>query len=303
MMLIHKQRRIRRLLSYAVAFAVAFLAVTACAPQEPFEFSSKAPIEYKYSVVGPFGVAAYELGETAGDAGIRAYVPVGTDTPSPVVIWQNGTGVDIDTYVPIARHLASWGLVVIGSYDQQMASGGTGIEVLQGLPEWSRTSEHVLNGLLDLDAVSMVGSSQGAVGVINSHTRFAQGRQLRALAIHGLPTERAIEFFGLDFDYNVTGVTAPIFVMTGTEDDFISPIALNTAVFEQMKYSPLKVLGVSQDASHIELADDGGRMRGYLTAWLLSTLTGDAYASGAFVNGAEIKQNSSWITARVGNRN
>ncbi|MEJ8561944.1 hypothetical protein QTO30_12450 [Yoonia sp. GPGPB17] len=270
-----------------------------CADPKPHVFSTEAPIEYHYSQTGRYAAEVIEIA-TQGQAGhLRAYIPVGRQSERPVVVLQNGTGVDIDTYDALARHLASWGLIVVGSYDQQMGSGAAGIAILHNLQEWATLPGHPLNGRIDVDNIAMAGSSQGAVGTINAHTRFAEGRTIKALAIHGLPTRQAIDFFGLDLSYDVAGVTAPIFVMTGTEDEFISPIALNQASFNAMTYANLRVLGVAQDATHIEFADDGGRMKGYLTAWMLYRLTQDSYAAQAFEEPAEITLNPSWSIANV----
>lgn len=120
-----------------------------------------------------------------------------------------------------------------------------------------------------------------------------------ALAIHGTPTKQAIDLFGLDLNYDAGIITAPILVLTGTEDEFISPIRLNQAIFDGLTGPAMRVLAVAIGADHIELADDAGRFRGYLTAWLAFQLLDDPLAAQAFSGRAEIMSNPTWKQTEV----
>lgn len=283
----------------AAQIGAALLALGGCGETTPHHYKADAPIEYRYSQPGQYAERRIELSALEGQTQYAVYLPDDAGRPHPVVIWQNGTGVDIDTYDAIARHLASWGIVVLGHYDGQMGSGQAAITSLRHARQWADAPGHPLHARLDMDRVAMAGSSQGAVGTINAHTRFASGRALRTIAIHGTPSRQAIDFFQLELDYDASAITAPVFIMTGTEDSFISPVSLNQAIYDGLPKATPRALGVSTNADHIEFANDAGRMRGYLTAWLAFHLLGDHSAAQAFVGPAEITTNPDWSMAHV----
>lgn len=278
---------------------IALLVLGGCSTSTPHAYDPAQEIEYRYSAPGPFAVQKVALPPASGQPDGMAFIPIGHDGPAPVVVWQNGTGEPIATYDAIARHLASWGLAVLGSNDRQMGSGETAISLIGNAVLWSATPGHPLHGRIDAESFALVGSSQGAVSTINAHTRFALGRCATTLAIHGIPSRDAIDFFRLDIAYDASGVTAPTLVLTGTEDEFISPVSLNQLIFDGLSPSTLNLFGVARGADHIELAGDAGRFRGYLTAWLAFQLQGDTNAARAFLGPAEMVSNPTWMSVNV----
>lgn len=282
-----------------MAMLIAMLVLGGCGSPAPHTYRNSQSIEYHYSSTGPYEVSQVAVPAVFGRPGGAVFLPDGFDGRAPLVIWQNGTGVGIGTYDAIARHLASWGMVVIGSNDTQMGSGQRAINMLEDARLWSATPNHPLFKRIAADRFAFVGSSQGAVGAINAHSRFDAGRQARALVIHGTPTKEAIRFFGLDLNYDAEKITAPVLILTGTEDEFISPIRLNQAIFDGLDGPGLRFLGVANGADHVELADDAGRMRGYLTAWLAFLLSNDPHAAQAFLGPMEITKNPDWSVTRV----
>ncbi|WP_299689888.1 hypothetical protein [uncultured Tateyamaria sp.] len=273
--------------------------IAACAMPVRHGFDVARRIEHRYSVAGPYPVSRLRTPATFGRPGGVAYIPVNPDGPVPLVIWQNGTGETITTYDAIARHLASWGLAVIGSDDRQMGSGDRAIALLEDSKLWSRTPDHPLFGRILPQTFAFLGSSQGAVGSINAHTRSAEGRRATALAVHGTPTQQALDFFRLDLSYDATSITAPVLILTGTQDAFISPVRLNRNLFDSLSGPGLRVFGVAKCADHIALADDAGVFRGYLTAWLTFHLLGDPLAAQAFTGPTEIMTNPGWSVTDV----
>ncbi len=282
-----------------MAMLVALLVLGGCATSTPHIYDAEQEVEFLYSRSGPHSVMTSEIPATFGQPGGRLYLPEGHDGPAPLVVWQNGTGEPIGTYDAIARHLASWGMAVIGSEDRQMATGERAVAMLANARLWSMTRDHPLFARIDADTFALVGSSQGAVSTINAHTQYEIGRGATALAIHGTPTDEAIAFFRLDMDYDAGAVTAPTLILTGTEDEFISPLWLNRALFEGMRGPGLRALAVAHGADHIELANDAGRFRGYLTAWLLFQLLNDPHAAQGFIGRSEIMSNPGWSVADV----
>ncbi len=282
-----------------MAMLIVLMILGGCSTSTHHAYDPTQEIEYRYSNTGPYPVTPIAIPANYGELGGTAYLPDDHDGPAPLVIWQNGTGETIATYDAIARHLASWGMVVIGSNHRQMGSGETAVSLVENAELWSATPGHPLFGRIMASAFALVGSSQGAVGTINAHTEFATGRSATALAIHGTPTREAIDFFGLDLRYDASSITAPILILTGTEDDFISPVRLNRTIFDSLTGPALRVLAVAEGADHIELANDAGRFRGYLTAWLAFQLLRDRYAPEAFIGRSEIASNPGWSLTDV----
>ncbi|MFK7882183.1 alpha/beta hydrolase family protein [Roseobacter sp.] len=285
--------------SNALTTVIALLVLCGCSTSTSHTYDPAQEVEYRYGSVGPYTVARIKVPATFDQPGGAAYFPENHFGPAPLVIWQNGTGEPIGTYDAIAHHLASWGIAVLGSHDRQMGSGVRAIEMLENAHLWSATQDHPFFERISPNIFALVGSSQGAVSTINAHTRFAVGRNATALAIHGTPTKRAIDFFGLNLNYDARAITVPVLVMTGTEDEFISPIRLNQAIFDGLTGPGLRVLAVADGADHIELADDAGRFRGYLTSWLAFHLLEDVRAAQAFIGRAEIMSNSGWEQSQV----
>lgn len=216
-----------------------------CSTATPHTYNPRQAIEYRHSNPGPFAVRPLPIPAVFGQPGGMVYLPDDHDDPAPLVIWQNGTGEPIATYHSIARHLASWGMAVLGSNDRRMGSGHRAIALVESAALWSSTPDHPLHGKIRAETFAFVGSSQGAVGAINAHTRFATGRAATALAIQGTPTTEAIDFFRLNLSYDPREVTAPILVLTGTEEALISPIALNRDIFAGLKGSELRALAIA----------------------------------------------------------
>lgn len=107
--------------------AVPFIAVLlpgGCSILIPHEYDPAAPIEYRYNQTGPYGVTRVKLSGRDDRARYAVYLPDGAKHPRPMVIMQNGNEARINHYDAIARHLASWGLVVLGDDDKQMGTGG-----------------------------------------------------------------------------------------------------------------------------------------------------------------------------------
>lgn len=275
------------------------LLLSGCSSSAPHEYNPNAPIEYCYSQTGRYDVTRTELAVHGGKARYAVYSPESEQSLRPLVVLQNRTGEPIDTYDAIARHLASWGMAVFGSYDKQMGSGAAAIASLGHVGDWSVTPGHPLYGRIDMKSIGLAGSSQGAAGTINAQTRFLKGADVKAIAIHATPSRRAIDTFRLDIEFDASTITAPVFIITGTEDDFISPVSLSQSIFDSLQGPEMRVLGVSTDADHIEFAEDAGRVRGYLTAWLAYHLLDDPIAAQAFVGTAEIKANPSWSLVRI----
>ncbi len=285
--------------STGMAMLIVLMVLGCCSTSKPHVYDPIHEIEYRYSTTGPYPVTRIAIPAAFNQPGRSAYLPDAHDGQAQLVIWQNGTGEPINTYDAIARHLASWGMVVIGSNDRQMGSGQRATGLLKDAQLWSATPDNPFFGRISANTFAFVGSSQGAVSSINAHTQFTEGRGAAALAIHGTPSQEAINFFGLSLSYDASTVTAPILILTGTEDEFISPVRLNQAIFNSLAVPGLRVLAVADGADHIELAHDAGRFRGYLTAWLAYHLLGHPEAAQAFIGRAEIDSNSTWSLTDV----
>lgn len=284
----------------AVLF-IMVLILSGCSILIPHDYDPAAPIEYRYSQTGPYGVTRIELSGQDSQARYAVYLPDGEKRPRPMVILQNGNGARINHYDAIARHLASWGLVVLGSNDKKMGTGAAAIASLREVAEWTDTPGHPLHGRIDMDRIALIGTSQGAAGTINAQTNFTEGRNVRAIVIHATPSRRIVDTFGgnLDLDYDVSAITAPVLVLTGTTDYVVSPVRASQSIFNRLQGTQLRVLAAAKGGAHLEFIRDGGRLRGYLTAWLTYHLSDDPVAQQAFIGTAEITTNPNWSFVRV----
>ena len=172
---------------------ITLLVLGGCFTSALYACDLRQEIEHRYSSAGPLAVTPITIPAVRGQLISIAYRLTDRDGPAPLVIWQNGTGEPIATYDAAPRHLASRGEEVIGRNDWQMGLDHRAISLIENAALWSSTPDHLLYQSIRAETFALVGSSQGAVSNLNSHARFATGREAAALAIHGAPTEEAIE--------------------------------------------------------------------------------------------------------------
>ncbi|HMJ76448.1 MAG TPA: hypothetical protein VK507_10775 [Iamia sp.] len=277
----------RRALAVGVT-VVALLAVTALRPGAAgaatvIEAAYAAPGSWAVThetIAGPGGTTAYEVFRPTnlGAGGVR----------HPIVTWGNGSNAVPAQYAGLLTHLASWGYVVIASTS---TTTGTGTEILAGaqlLVTADTTPGSPYQGTLDTAHVAAVGHSQGAGGSVRA-TQHSGGLITTTVPIN-LPNRLWVS---PGDEYEPSQLTDPVLFLTGGLDLLIAgPLTMN-GFYAEVPGAAAK--GAVRFAGHNEVQGDGGRFRGYITAWLRYQLSGDATARAAFVGSPpEMNGNSGW---------
>jgi pimeloyl-ACP methyl ester carboxylesterase len=264
-------------------------ASTAAGPGEALN----PPIEAKYLATGPDTVRTQTVNDSAGKAIYQLYYPADlAGARHPIVTWGNGTGAVPGVYDGLLRHLASWGYAVVATTD---TTTGTGTTILNGaryLVERDDDPASVFHDRLDTHQIAAVGHSQGASGVINAATR-SDGLITTVVPL-GLPARWVQEKAQLPID--VTKLRVPILYLGGSLDVITPPAGILDYYNETSQPSGYAILRL---ADHFTEMGNGGRFRGYLTAWLDYQLRGDPHGASAFVGPSpEINTNLFWQDQR-----
>jgi hypothetical protein len=276
----------------SLAVGAAVLALLAVVVLRPGAAGAASVVESTYAAPGPWTVThetmpGYEVFRPTdlGAGGVR----------HPIVTWGNGSNATPAQYAALLTHLASWGHVVIASTS---TATGTGSEIMAGaqlLVAADTTPGSPYEGRLDTAHVAAVGHSQGAGGSVRA-TQHSGGLITTTVPIN-LP---ARIWVSPGDEYDPSQLTDPVLFLTGELDLLISsPFTVN-GFYAQVPGPAVK--GAVRGAGHNEVQGDGGRFRGYLTAWLRYQLAGDAVARTAFVGGpAEMATNGrwSWVGAKA----
>lgn len=205
----------------------------------------------------------------------------------PVITFGNGSYATYEEYEALLQHLASWGFVVVVA-DSSVTGDGT--EILGAahyIVDQNTNADSIFHQRIDTENIASVGHSQGAGGAINAATQSAN--LITATAVLDLPdpwwASRPVDVI------DVAQLTGPTFFMTGA-DDPVSTADPQAEYFDKTAGPAVRgrLLGVGHN-----WAADGEGFRGYLTAWLRFTLSGDQTAARAFVgDSAEILTDPRW---------
>ncbi len=228
-------------------------------------------IEARYAESGPEAVTTSIIGDDAGNDLYKIYHPTDLKAGLPLIVWGNGTGASPATYDALLTHLATWGFVVVDTY---VKNTGTGAEILAAaeyMVAESGASDSKFYGKIDASKVGLAGHSQGSTGVINAHTNFEHGSMVKAVVSIALP---ALKWCDPEDVYDTSRLSVPFLLLGGTGDGIISPVESNQAAFDGTPKSLPAVMGMAIGSEHSEIEGDGGRHRGYLTAWMRFQLLG-----------------------------
>lgn len=242
-------------------------------------------VEAHYEVAGPWSVA------TAEAPGYRLHYPADLGAGGvlhPIVTWGNGTGAVPTQYPGLLGLLASWGFAVVASTDTTTGTGSEMIAAAQYLIARNADPASVFYGTLDVTKVGAVGHSQGAGGAVNTATK--SGGLIDTVVPIALP---APIWVSPGDRFSVSELSCPVLFVSGANDVIISPDSALRSYFGQVPGAAAKAL--LKGAGHNTIQGTGGGFLGYVTAWLMYQLQGDAYARGAFAGTSpEINTNSGW---------
>lgn len=253
-------------------------------------------IEAKYMANGGYEVVVKENAVLQQFDKFIVYYPAeleGSDRQYPVIVLCNGSGTPLSKYPTVARHLASWGFIVVGT-EELYSWNAFGAEMCLRYLERLNDNEKLEDTLnifyhkVDFDNVGIVGHSQGGVGVINAITDTDhKGTYKAAVSLSPTNKELAHDLF---WDYDATLINAPIMLISGAGggDDWVVTGEQLQALYGDI-YAP-KLMARRLNTAHDAVLYSAN---GYVTAWFMWHLQEDEYAAGAFTGEhAEILSNS-----------
>lgn len=243
-------------------------------------------LEARYLAAGSFAVSVYEEPVLQPFKKYVIYYPSELETASrryPVIVLCNGSGTPISKYPALPAHYASWGFIVIGT-EEEYAWNGFGAEMcvrhlqrLNDSPQIAEDKANIFYQKVDMDRVGITGHSQGGVGVLNAVTAQENGGTYRA-AVSLSPTNKELAH-ALEWDYDASLVNIPTLLISGEGggDDWVVTGEQLEDIYRDLPGS--KIMFRRKNTAHNEVlyAADG-----YVTAWFLWQLQGDAEAGKAF---------------------
>ena len=215
-----------------------------------------------------------------------------SETKYPVVIVANGTGVKASKYKALFKHLASWGFIVAGNEDPSTYAGTSADATLSLLLSENETADSIFYQKLDTDHIGITGHSQGGVAVFNE-IKNNELSSMYICAVSLSPTQEDLaEAIGIP--YNPEGISIPVFVLAGTENDVITLDGME-AVYDQLAGSKVMARRICNNHGEILYKGDG-----YVTAWFMYWLQDDKAAGQAFFGeDAELLENKLYQDAKV----
>lgn len=278
-------------------------------------------IEKKYTALGDKAVSYREY--DAADPVIGKYAVwypselESLDRVYPVVIWANGTGSKSATYEAFLTHLASWGFIAVGNDDENSRTGASLNAAIEFLLAENERADSIFYHKLDLDHVGIGGHSQGGPAVFNMVTNQAHGDMVKALYAVSATSSYHTEVFRDGWEYDISKVHIPTFLTAGTgafdagtttdkeqESDekagIMQGICPLWSLDENFTLLPDDIQKVIARKTGVDHGDSHLQCDGYMTAWFMYWLQGDAEAGRAFFgDNAEIVANPNWRDVKV----
>lgn len=298
-------------------FSMVGLITACCRPNIP-----TGTLEIKYFALGPSAVIHTPLMlccDSKNNA-IDVFYPADLDQsgspPRPVLTWGNGSFGNPDGVKYFLTHLASWGFVIVATRDSMTGNGHTLLDALDLLRREELRPSSVFHNHLALNKIGALGHSQGAGGALNA-TIDSGGTILTVVTIE--PPAHKWCLANLQTCPDARKLTSgSVFFVDGSEDTLISPPTQPASVPGQESVAGFyaavptvvdKLKATLLRANHNDIA---GRPKcpvgqidccvgvngylGYITAWLVDRLQGDASAHAAFVQGTGelFSQTTNW---------
>ncbi|WP_243643865.1 alpha/beta hydrolase [Paenibacillus pinisoli] len=252
-------------------------------------------IEAKYAGAGEYQVESIEIKDEQGESRYMLYYPQDSGQTHPLIAWGNGTDALPERYDGLFRHLASWGFVVIDTFS---TTTGTGEEIAGAIDYMLIENSDPASPFyrrIATEQIAAAGHSQGSTGVINAHTNHSSGEAIKTVVSIALPD---LKWCDPEDIYDTSALKVPFFVMGGTRDFIVSPTSSNKLALENANPDIPVMMAMAKGAAHTAIEDDGGKHRGYLTAWMRYQLMDDREAMTAFAGDeAEILRNTDWKSA------
>lgn len=215
------------------------------------------------------------------------------DKKYPVIVMCNGSGTPMSKYSAVAKHMASWGFIVIGT-EENYSWNAFGAEMCLRYLERLNDNEKIEDTIsvfyqkVDFDNVGIVGHSQGGAGVINAITDTTHKNVYKA-AVSLSPTNKELAH-NLLWDYDASLINIPVMLISGAGggDDWVVTGRQLQDIYDDIHSNKLMARRLNTAHNEVLYAANG-----YVTAWFMWHLQGDDEAAGAFTGeNAEILNNS-----------
>ena len=262
------------------------------------EVKTGGNMEAKYLAMGSHEVKCFTFDYTDYDdiKTISIWYPAGlesSDRQYPAVLFVNGTGVGASRYKPVFEHLASWGFIAVGNEDPSTWEGKKADLTLSYLLNANEDESSIFYHRLDTENIGVTGHSQGGVGVYNT-INATDHKDSYKCAVALSPTQEEVAEQVLHIPYDPLKTTIPILMLSGTENDVITPENMEKSY---TKVTSPKVMAVRKGAAHGDMLYSAD---GYVTAWFMWQLQGDSEAAKAFVgNNPELLSNAMYQDQRI----
>ncbi len=287
-----------------VLLIVILLILGATKQMAPKDYTETTPIggeiEAKYLKMGQYDVSYCEEAVDDTFKKYEVYYPTeltDSDRAYPVVVFANGTGVVGSKYKALFEHLASWGFVVVGNEDSESWNGNSSDKSLAYILEQNGNRDSVFYQKIDIDNIGTSGHSQGGAAVFNAITGQDHSSLFKT-AVSLSPTHEELAV-ALGWHYDLTQIHIPLLLMAGTEGEFeteaVLPLDKMISMFGRLDTDKVMARKTGCGHGHMLYSADG-----YVTAWFMWQLQGDAEAAKAFTGDApEILTNALYQDQRV----
>lgn len=287
--------RLRRLLGALAPLALACSSLIVIAGPQPAS-AATFPLESQFAARGSWAVSTGSITDAGGTA-YSLYYPTNLGSGGvkhPIVSWGNGTNAVPSQYSGLLTQLASWGFVVVAS---NSTSTGYGTEITAAANTMVAANGNPSSpfyGKLDTAKVAAVGHSQGAGG--STRAVIANPGLFTTLVTNALPAK---VWVSAGQEYDTANLTRPTFFTGGSTDWLIASPSTTTGYYNAKPGAA--AVAVLKGAGHNTIQGTGGGYLGYITAWLMYQLRGDATARQVFVGTPELLTNTNWQNQAVKN--
>lgn len=243
-------------------------------------------LEAKYMAMGDHKVKYYESAAMMSFEKFEIFYPSDLsdmDGSLPVVVFVNGSGTGGSKYQALQKHMASWGFITIATEEQNAWNGFSAemcVRYLDALNQYQEDGkENAFYGKIDMNRIGITGHSQGGIGVINALTDQKHSDCYKAAVMLSSTETDMAKALLWDSDSSLIHTNIMMISSTGQTDNAISPLESMQKTYNNITNDVSKVLARRNDADHGQMlyyAD------GYVTAWFMYYLQGNAEAGTAF---------------------
>ncbi|MCR5821552.1 MAG: hypothetical protein K6F85_01350 [Bacteroidales bacterium] len=292
-----------------ILVSVAILLLAACCSKTDVynnPTTATLPVEKKYQGNGAYEVSTTEFASSNDTIGklVIAYPAALISSPEkwPLVMTCNPSNTSGEDMLPIMRHLASWGFVVVGNMDKQTGTGRTMSITLDEFIALGETTGNLFYNKIDTSRIGLMGFSQGAFGSLMAITKYENSRRYKVLYLGSCPQPLLGHNMGWgDVDYSQLHIPMLHLIGEGFFDyNTICPPDTLTMIFDQLLPSDLPTAtGRRIGKDHENIAGEGDP---YMTAWFCHWMLGDTEAARAFCGpDAELLHNDRWRDVKIKN--